>query len=457
MIKKNTKIHFVGIGGIGMCGIAEILLNLGYKISGSDIKETSITHRLEQKGIKIYYSHKAENIKDVDVVVFSSAIFSDNDEIIAAKNRKITVIPRAEMLAELMRAKYSIAISGSHGKTTTTSMISLMFSTAGLDPTMIIGGKLNSIGGVSAKLGKGEFLIAEADESDGSFLHLHPTIALVTNIDKEHLPYYKNLYNIKTAFVEFINHIPFYGTAILCLDDTNIQSILHLIVKKYITYGIYTSADIIAKDIKSKNYGSAYKAFYKNKLLGEIKLNVPGKHNILNSLGSIIVGLELGLEFKTIKQGLEEFTGVERRFQIKKQSKNIVIVDDYAHHPKEIEATLKATKENWDKQIVCIFQPHRYTRTNDMLEEFTKVFHNADVLIITEIYSAGEFPIEGINGEFLANIIKKYGHKNVIFIKEKKDIVDFVINNFAKDALIITMGAGDVYKIGDEIIKEITF
>jgi UDP-N-acetylmuramate--alanine ligase len=454
MIKKSTRIHFVGIGGIGMSGIAELLLNLGYQVSGSDLKRTEITQRLKQKGAKIFYTHRAKNVEKAEVVIFSSAISPENEEIKAARSKKISVIPRAEMLAELMRVKYSIAVAGAHGKTTTTSMISVILKEADLDPTIIIGGRLNSIGG-NAKLGQGEFLVAEADESDGSFLHLHPTLAVITNIDYEHLPYYKNIENIKKAFVEFINHIPFYGTALLCLDDPHIQTILPRLIKRYRTYGIYSSADLMAKEIKFKPRVSSFKVFYKERRLGRIRLNLPGQHNVLNSLGAIGLGLEIGLSFKKIKAGLEKFSGVERRFQIKGEvkSQKTILVDDYAHHPREIEATLKAIKQCWPKKkIFCIFQPHRYTRTRDLLSAFAKAFPLVNTLIITEIYPAGEVPLEGITGKLLAETIKKWGQQEVFFIANQKKIVQYIKQHWPANSVIITMGAGDVYKIGDILL-----
>jgi UDP-N-acetylmuramate--alanine ligase len=452
MFKKIKHIHFVGIGGIGMSGIAEVLLNLGYKVSGSDMNLSDTTKHLQDSGAVIYKGHAASNIEGADVVVISSAVSQENEEVKAAKKMLIPVIPRAEMLAELMRLKYGIAVAGAHGKTTTTSIIATVLARGNIDPTVVIGGKLNSFG-TNAKLGQGDFLVAEADESDGSFLKLSPTIAVVTTIDEEHLDYYKNLDAIKKAFLSFVNKVPFYGLAVLCLDDKNIQDIIPLVEKRYVTYGFSAQADFAAKDIELKGFESSFKVINRGKELGRFKLNMPGLHNVYNALSAVAVGLELEIDIDAIKKAFAEFSGVQRRFQVKGEINGVMVVDDYGHHPTEIKATLAAAKSGWDKRTIVIFQPHRYTRTKDLMKDFATAFYQADVLILTDIYAAGETPIEGVTGERLYETIKGHGHKEVMFIKNKNEIPDYVFKMLKKDDIVITLGAGDVYKIGGEIVE----
>ncbi|MFZ3063979.1 MAG: UDP-N-acetylmuramate--L-alanine ligase [Nitrospirota bacterium] len=452
MFKKIKHIHFVGIGGIGMSGIAEVLLNLGYKVSGSDMNLSDTTKHLQDSGAFIYKGHAASNIEGADVVVISSAVSQENEEVKAAKKLLIPVIPRAEMLAELMRLKYGIAVAGAHGKTTTTSIIATVLVRGNIDPTVVIGGKLNSFG-TNAKLGQGDFLVAEADESDGSFLKLSPTIAVVTTIDEEHLDYYKNLDAIKKAFLSFINKVPFYGLAVLCLDDKNIQDIIPSVEKRYVTYGFSAQADFAAKDIELKGFESSFKVINRGKELGRFKLNMPGLHNVYNALSAVAVGLELEIDIDAIKKAFAEFSGVQRRFQVKGEINGVMVVDDYGHHPTEIKATLAAAKSGWDKRTIVIFQPHRYTRTKDLMKDFATAFYQADVLILTDIYAAGETPIEGVTGERLYETIKGHGHKEVMFIKNKNEIPDYVFKMLKKDDIVITLGAGDVYKIGGEIVE----
>ncbi|MEK6677921.1 MAG: UDP-N-acetylmuramate--L-alanine ligase [Nitrospirota bacterium] len=452
MFKKIKHIHFVGIGGIGMSGIAEVLLNLGYKVSGSDMNLSDTTKHLQDSGAFIYKGHAASNIEGADVVVISSAVSQENEEVKAAKKLLIPVIPRAEMLAELMRLKYGIAVAGAHGKTTTTSIIATVLVRGNIDPTVVIGGKLNSFG-TNAKLGQGDFLVAEADESDGSFLKLSPTIAVVTTIDEEHLDYYKNLDAIKKAFLSFINKVPFYGLAVLCLDDKNIQDIIPSVEKRYVTYGFSAQADFAAKDIELKGFESSFKVINRGKELGRFKLNMPGLHNVYNALSAVAVGLELEIDIDAIKKAFAEFSGVQRRFQVKGEINDVMVVDDYGHHPTEIKATLAAAKSGWDKRTIVIFQPHRYTRTKDLMKDFATAFYQADVLILTDIYAAGETPIEGVTGERLYETIKGHGHKEVMFIKNKNEIPDYVFKMLKKDDIVITLGAGDVYKIGGEIVE----
>jgi len=452
MYKKNQHIHFVGIGGIGMSGIAELLLNLGYRVSGSDLNKTELTQRLSSLGATIYEGHDKKNIADVDVVVLSSAIHSENPEIIIAKENNIPIIPRAEMLAELMRLKYGIAVAGSHGKTTTTSLVACVLEHGGIDPTVVIGGKLKKTN-TNAFLGQGDFLVAEADESDGSFLKLPPTIAVVTNIDREHMDFYSDLNEIKDTFVEFLNKVPFYGISIICLDNENIQSIIPRMEKRILTYGRSSQADLQARDIELEGYNSKFSVYLNDKKLGIIKLNMPGRHNVCNALAAVGVGLELNVQFKTIKKALAEFKGVHRRFEIRGTKKSITWVDDYAHHPTEIKMTLKAAKESAKGRVVALFQPHRYTRTRDLFKEFMSVFNEADVLIITDIYAAGEKEIEGVNSQKLYQSIKEYGHKDVTFFPKLSDAEKFLKNNLKKNDLFLTMGAGNVWKSGENIIN----
>jgi UDP-N-acetylmuramate--alanine ligase len=454
MFKRIKHIHFVGIGGIGMSGIAEVLLNLGYKVSGSDMKESDTTERLRKLGGDIYVGHRAGNVTTPHVVVISSAVKSDNVEVVAARGKQIPVIPRAEMLAELMRLKYGVAIAGAHGKTTTTSMVSTVLAAGGIDPTVVIGGKLNSLG-TNAKLGQGEFLVAEADESDGSFLKLSPTIAVVTTIDAEHLDYYNDIDEIKDAFLTFINKVPFYGVAILCLDQPHIQALIPSVQKRYQTYGLSTQADYQARDITLRSLGSTFKVLHHNRDLGWFELSVPGVHNINNSLAAIAVACELEIDLDVIRKSLREFSGVQRRFQIKGEAKGIIVVDDYGHHPTEVKATLAAAASGMERRVVVVFQPHRYTRTQHLLDEFFTAFNAADKLIVMDIYAAGEKPIPGVTGEVLYEGIKKYGHKDVTYLPDKDKIADFMIGVLQKGDLMITLGAGDVWKIGEQVVEKL--
>ena len=454
MYKKNTLIHFVGIGGVGMSGIAEVLHNMGYKVQGSDIAENQNVKRLKNIGIKIFIGHNPENVKDADIIVKSSAIKDNNPEIIEAHNRGIPVIQRAEMLAELMRMKYSIAVAGSHGKTTTTSMIGTILNKAGYDPTIVIGGKLDSLGS-NAKLGKGEFLVAEADESDGSFLYLSPTIAVVTNIDEEHLDFYKNgIEQIRETFVKFVNKVPFYGAAVLCLDHPNIQKILPKIEKRYLTYGLLSKADVRGDNIKVKEFLSEFDVFIKNKFMGKIKIHMPGIHNVYNALAAITVGYELEIPFEIIKSSLDKFSGVNRRFYLKGYFNNAMIIDDYGHHPEEIMATLKAAKEGFSRRVIVVFQPHRYSRVKALLEKFATSFYNADKLIITEIYPAGEEKIEGIDGKLLYERIKEFGHRDVLYFENFDDIVKYLKDEIKDNDIVITLGAGNIWQVAERLLKE---
>lgn len=453
MYKGDLRIHFVGIGGIGMSGIAEVLNNLGYRISGSDIRETDITKRLESLGIKIYYGHRAENINSAEVIVISSAIKKDNPELLEAKKLGIPVILRAEMLAELLRMKYSILIAGTHGKTTTSSLIAHMMHSAGMDPTLIVGGKLNNFG-TNAKLGQGTFVVAEADESDGSFLLLSPTIAVVTNIEREHMDHYNTYENLEKAFIDFLNKVPFYGLNIVCLDNTGVQKIIPKLNRRVVTYGLSHQADLRAENIVNRERESEFDVIFLEKNLGRFKISIPGKHNVLNALASIAVGLELGIDVEKIKEAFVNFQGIQRRFQIKGEGNGIVIVDDYGHHPTEIKATLDTARNFWKGRIIALFQPHRYTRTQDLFQEFLTSFYDADVVLVMDIYSASEDEIPGISGSALAEGIRAFGHKNSVYVGDKDSAYEFLKSFLKEGDLLITLGAGDVYKVGEKLVEE---
>lgn len=453
MYRKVKNIHFVGIGGIGMSGIAEVLLNTGYTISGSDLNETDLTKRLASLGAKIFYGHRASNLEEADVVVTSTAVKKDNPEVLASHQRNIPVIPRAEMLAELLKMKFSIAVSGSHGKTTTTSMIAMILAHGDLDPTMVIGGKLACIGS-NARLGDGEYIVAEADESDGSFLRLSPSISVITNIDREHLDYYRNIEEIKEAFLQFANIVPFYGSTILCVDDENIVEILPEIKRRVITYGLSAQSDYQARDIYFEGSSSSFALYYRGDFLGDISLNVPGLFNVYNSMAAIAVALELDMDFPKIREGIKSYVGVQRRLEIKGKVSGITVIDDYGHHPTEIRATLAAAKQVWDKRIIVVFQPHRYTRTKALFDDFLTSFPDADILILTDIYAASENKIEGVHASGLCEGIKSRGQNDVIYMPSFDRIVDHLLAIAEPTDVIITLGAGDVWKIGEDFLKK---
>jgi UDP-N-acetylmuramate--alanine ligase len=453
MYGKIEKIHFVGIGGIGMSGIAEVLLNLGYKVSGSDLRASEITERLSSFGAEIGIGHKAENLKNVDVVVISSAVHDDNPEVVEARRMHVPVIPRAEMLAELMRMKYGIAIAGTHGKTTTTSMAASILGHAGIDPTIVIGGKLNAIG-TNAQLGQGKFLVAEADESDGSFLVLSPTIAVVTNIDADHLDHYSGIEEIKETFVEFINKVPFYGLAVLCLDDKNVREILPQVKKRYTTYGLSSQADIRATHVKHDGFSTSFVAHYKGYRLGEISFRMPGAHNVLNAMACIAVAMELDVPFAAIQEGFARFGGVGRRFTVKGEPKGVMVVDDYGHHPAEIKATLNAARQGWpERRIIAAFQPHRYTRTSELFDEFVTAFYDADVLVLTDVYAAGEQPIAGATAERLAGEVRRHGQKDVTWIADREKIPEHLAAVVREGDIVITLGAGNIWQQGEALVR----
>lgn len=435
-----------------MSGIAEVLINQGYEVSGSDTATTSVTNHLEQLGAKIFFNHASKNIEDSQVVVVSSAIDPSNPEVTTAKERMIPVIPRAEMLAELMRMKYGIAIAGTHGKTTTTSLVSTVLAGGKLDPTVIIGGRLKNTGS-HAKLGQSKFLVAEADESDGSFMQLSPSIAVVTTLDEEHMEFYQTLENMKETFLKFINKIPFYGSAVLCLDDPNIQSLIPRVEKRYITYGLSSQADYTARNISIEGLKTYFNVFHHEKDLGRIRSGALGQHNVLNTLAAVAVGMELDLDFEIIANSLLQFEGVQRRFEIVKQSDELTVIDDYGHHPVEIKASLKTVKEIWPaSRLIVIFQPHRYSRTKSLMKDFWSAFNDADHLFVMDIFSAGESPLDKVHASTIVEGARECGHKNARYIKSQNDL-NKQLHSLAKHGdVLMTLGAGDVWKLGRDFL-----
>ncbi|MDD3282496.1 MAG: UDP-N-acetylmuramate--L-alanine ligase [Candidatus Cloacimonetes bacterium] len=454
MLGRTKKIHFIGIGGIGMSGIAEFLFNQGLEISGSDMKKSDITAHLEDLGIKITEGHNPDLVHDADVVVKSSAVKDDNPEIIAAKAMRIPVIRRAEMLAEITRMSFSIGISGTHGKTTSTSMAGLVLEAAGLDPTIIVGGKVKNFGSNNV-MGSGKYIVVEADEYDHSFLSLTPCIAGITNVDEDHLDCYRNLDDIKGAFIEYANKVPFFGSVIACLDDPGVQTILPQINKKIVTYGLSRQADVQALNIVMKNFTTSYDLSYKGYKLGRISMKVSGKHNIQNSLLAASIGLELDLPFKSIQDGMASFSGVYRRFELKGEAKDITIYDDYAHHPTEIVATLEGFKDSVDRRIVALFQPHLYSRTRDLYKKFGKAFFSCDCLILAPIYPARELPIPGVSSKLIADVAIQSGHHQVHTIEDNAQIVSETIALLKPNDILITIGAGNIWQYGEEILQQL--
>lgn len=454
MYGKTKHIHFVGIGGIGMSGIAELLANLGYRVSGSDLRRSKITDRLSRLGCTVFEGHDSKWIEGAEVIVASSAIGDDNPEILAAREQGIPVVMRAEMLAELMRLqKYGIAIAGSHGKTSTTSMVSWIMAEAGLDPTIVVGGKVDCLGG-NAKLGEGEFLVAEADESDGSFLKLSPVLEVVTNIDFEHPDYYEDIDQVKEAFVDFIDKVPFYGAAIICLDDQHISEILPRISKRMITYGLTRQADVYAENLEFIEGRCRFDTYRTGELLGTVELTQPGLHNVYNGLASICVGLELEIDFAVIAAALGSFAGVQRRLELKGEAGGITVIDDYGHHPTEIRATLSAIKQAWpEKRLVVLFQPHRYSRTKGLFREFQTCFHQADHLVMTDIYAASEEPIEGIDSLRLLDKIRQHGQRSTAHVAEVDTLAAAVRDQLQPGDLVLTLGAGNIFKAGEELLS----
>jgi UDP-N-acetylmuramate--alanine ligase len=445
------RIHLVGIGGMGMSGIAEILLTLGYAVSGSDLKASPITERLRNLGATTYEGHRAEQVHGAHVVVVSSAVSRDNPEIVEAHRQKIPVIPRAEMLAELMRLKYGIAVAGAHGKTTTTSMVASVLAAAGFDPTFVVGGRVNHVG-ATAWLGRGEHMVVEADESDRSFLLLAPVVAVVTNIDREHLDQYGSLAEIQEAFTQFLNRVPFYGAAIVCGDEPNVQAILPQVKRPVISYGLSDQADLLISEIELRGLSSAFRLTYRGDDLGKFRLAAsPGIHNVRNAAAAGAVGLYLNVPADIIREGLEKFTGVGRRFEVKGTVNGITLIDDYGHHPTEIRATLEAARTCHHNRLLVLFQPHRYTRTKHLWDEFSKAFDLADVLVLTDIYAASEMPIAGITGEALATAIRAAGHKDVVFRSSMQEGIEYLLQASRPGDAVLTIGAGNVGRVIGEL------
>ncbi len=459
MFEKYKVIHFVGIGGIGMSGIAEVLLNLGYDVTGSDLKESDTTRRLRALGIKVNIGHREDNIDSAHVVVVSSAVSYGNPEVKAAQALNVPVIPRAEMLAELGRLKYGILVAGAHGKTTTTSLISTVLGSGGLDPTLIIGGKLKAIGS-NAKLGKGDFLVAEADESDGSFLKLSPTIAVVTNIDREHMEFFKEMHRLKEAFLSFINKVPFYGVALICSENKYIMELLPDIHRRFLTYGFSEAADIQALNIEKGFMSTSFDVVHKGNSVGRFSVPLPGIHNVLNALACIGVALELKMSTAGIKEALASFSGIQRRFELKGEARGIKVYDDYGHHPTEIRATLAAATENMrylekGSRLFVVFQPHRYTRTADLMDEFVTSLEGPDSVVLLDIYPAGETPVEGITSEVLLRRMQAEGRGNVSYCRDKEDALRYLTSEMKQGDVLLTLGAGDVWKLGEKTLERL--
>ena len=449
--RNFQRIHLIGIGGSGMSGIAEVLLSSGYAVSGSDTKPSPVTVHLEGLGAKVFEGHNAANVRGAHVVVVSSAVKQDNSEVVEAHRLKIPVIPRAEMLAELMRLKYGIAVAGAHGKTTTTSMTASVLAAAGLDPTFVVGGRVNHAG-ANARVGQGEYIVVEADESDRSFLLLAPVIAVVTTIDREHLDHYSSLEEIQHTFLQFVNRVPFYGAVILCLDEPNVQTILADVKRPVITYGTSSQSDLVISDVKLEGMASTFRLTYHGDDLGQFHLNSPpGIHNVRNAAAAAAVALALNVPADLIRQGLEKFSGVGRRFEVKGVFNGVTLIDDYGHHPAEIRATLEAARGCGYKRLLVLFQPHRYSRTQHLWEEFRQAFNQADIVLVGEIYAAGEAPIEGVNGESLALAICSAGHKNVIFTSTMQPAIEFLLREAHPGDAILTIGAGSVGRAVDQL------
>ena len=448
MFRKVNKVHFVGIGGIGMSGIAELLLNLGFSVSGSDLNDSEIIQNLRSKGAMIYEGHHAKNLGDCEVLVYSSAVPEDNPELIAARGKNITIIKRAEMLGELIALKQtSIGVGGTHGKTSTSSMIGALLSHAQLDPTLVVGGLVKNID-TNSQLGSGDLIVVEADEYDKSFLQLKPTISVITNIEQEHMDCYDDLEDLHNSFTQFANAVPFYGAVLVCLDSPGVQDIIPRIKRPVITYGFTSQADISAKNIQSKETKTTYSLYKQNQKCGKVTLNVPGKHNVLNSLAAAAIGFEMGLSAKTIIAGIGSYGGVRRRFEIKGIAGDVMVVDDYAHHPTEVSATLQAARGGWDRRIIAVFQPHLFSRTKSFYKEFAAAFMDSDVLIVTDIYPAREKPIKGVTGKLVFNAARSTGHKNVHYIPDLEDLQAALDDIIQENDMVITIGAGTIWRYG---------
>ncbi|HEV3199312.1 MAG TPA: UDP-N-acetylmuramate--L-alanine ligase [Bryobacteraceae bacterium] len=455
MFFRPQHLHFAGIGGIGMSGIAEVLLNLGYQISGSDLKLSPITDRLAAMGARVYEGHDASNVTGARALVVSSAVDEQNPEVQEARRLQIPVIPRGELLAELMRLKYGIAVAGSHGKTTTTSMTATILNYAGLDPTVVVGGRVGTMGGANARVGRSDFLVVESDESDGSFLKLAPIVAVVTNIDREHLDHYPSLDKIREAFIEFVNKVPFYGAAIVCLDDANVQSILPAIRRRTITYGTTAQADMEAGDIGCGPFASDFQLRYRSADLGRFHLRVPGRHNVLNAMAAVATAMELEVKPDTIREALGTFSGVDRRFQVRGKEQGITVVDDYGHHPTEIRATLESARLCGFRRVHVLFQPHRYTRTFHLMDDFARSFHQADSLFVMDIYAASEKPIEGVTAEALVERVRQFGHRGVEYVGTLDHGVEALLNVAREGDAVMTLGAGSVWQAGEKVLARL--
>ncbi len=454
LFRRTRRVHFVGIGGVGMSGIAEVLINLGYDVTGSDLRRSQSTQRLSDLGAVVSLGHDRSHVEGAHVVVTSTAVSPTNPEVVAALELGIPVIPRAEMLAELMRMKHGLAVAGSHGKTTTTSMLAHCLAAGNLDPTVVVGGRLNSLG-TNAKLGDGDYLVAEADESDGSFLKLSPTIAVVTNIDAEHLDHYGTFDALRQAFLDFINKVPFYGAAVICLDHPVIQKIIPRIQKRYITYGLSSQAEVHAVDLHFDGTVSTFTVMHHDRWLGQIELQMPGRHNVLNALAAVTASLEVDIPFKVVRRALDEFDGVSRRFTIRGVAAGVTVIDDYGHHPVEIRHTLQAAREGFGRRVISVFQPHRFTRVADLRDEFMSAFNDTDVLVVTDIYAAGEEAVEGVTGESLFRGLREHGHKNAVYIQDQADIVSYLADHVNKGDIVITLGAGDVNQVAGELLRRL--
>jgi len=455
MFFRPQHVHFTGIGGIGMSGIAEVLLNLGYRISGSDVKLSPITARLAGMGATVFEGHAASNIEGARALVVSSAVDEQNPEVQEARRLPIPVIPRGELLAELMRLKYGIAVAGSHGKTTTTSMTATILNYAGLDPTVVVGGRVGTMGGSNARVGHSDFLLVESDESDGSFLKLAPIIAVVTNVDREHLDHYPTLEAIRSAFIEFVNRVPFYGAAIVCLDDPNVQGMLPEIRRRTITYGTTAQADLEALEIACGQFSSDFSLRHRDSRLGAFQLRIPGRHNVLNAVAAIAVALELEVKPDVIREALATFSGVDRRFQLRGAERGVTVIDDYGHHPTEIRATLEGARNCGFRRIHVLFQPHRYTRTFHLMDEFARSFHLADSVFVMDIYAASEKPIEGVTAEALVERIRQFGHRGVEYIGSLENGVDALARAAREGDLALTLGAGSVTQAADKVLAKL--
>jgi UDP-N-acetylmuramate--alanine ligase len=455
MFFRPQHLHFTGIGGIGMSGIAEVLLNLGYQISGSDLRLSATTDRLASLGARIHEGHDAANVGGARALVVSSAVDEQNPEVQEARRLQIPVIPRGELLAELMRLKYGIAVAGSHGKTTTTSMTATILNYAGLDPTVVVGGRVGTMGGSNARVGRSDFLVVESDESDGSFLKLAPIIAVVTNIDREHLDHYPDLGSIREAFIEFVNKVPFYGAVIVCLDDPNVQGILPSIKRRTVTYGTSAQADMQAVDIGCGHFASDFGLRYRGNDLGRFHLGIPGRHNVLNSMAAVLAAMELEVKPDTIRDALATFSGVDRRFQVRGKERGITVVDDYGHHPTEIRATLAGAKLCGFRRVHVLFQPHRYTRTYHLMDEFAHAFHECDNLFVMDIYAASEQPIEGVTAEALVERIRQFGHRGVEYVGDMDRGVEALLGVAEEGDVVLTLGAGSVWQAGEKVLARL--